>query len=83
MINTALKTNVEPDDLQKYLKLIKERSVNFDMMDFEVKRNNQFYSGNILSDVDISEKNTRQFLENNERYFESLVNEHLSKINSM
>ena len=53
------------------------------MMDFEVKRNNQFYSGNILSDVDISEKNTRQFLENNERYFESLVNEHLSKINSM
>jgi len=81
LINSALNTKINPDDLQKYLKLIKNKSINFDMMDFEVKRNNQFYSGNTLSDVEISEKDTKQFLEENKKYFESLVNAHLTKIN--
>ena len=81
LIKTALQTPVDPIYLQKYIKLIKDRSVDFSMMDFEVKRNNQFYSGNTLSDVEISESSTKQFFENNKGYFEPLVNAHLEIIN--
>jgi hypothetical protein len=51
------------------------------MMDFEVKRNHEFYSGNILSDIDISENSVKKFLENNEEYFRPLVDAHLTRIN--
>ena len=81
LIKTALNTKINPDYLKKYLKLIHERSVNFDMMDFEVVRNNQFYSGNTLSDVEISEDKTIQFLKENVDYFDDLVNAHIKKIN--
>lgn len=82
LIKIALKTKVNPEYFEKYVKLVDERSVDFNMMDFEVKRNNQFYSGNTLSDIDISENATKQFFENNRKYFKSLVNAHISKINS-
>ena len=61
MIKTALETPVNSQSVLKYFKLMDERSIDFSMMDFEVKRNNQFFSGNILSDVEISEKDTKQF----------------------
>ncbi len=48
-----------------------------------LKKNHQFYSGNILSDVDIPEKKVKEFFDNNEKYFEPLVNAHLTKINSV
>jgi len=82
LIRTVLKTPVDSSYLNRYIKLIDEKSVDFSMMDFEVKRNNQFYSGNTLSDITISEDNTRKFFEENSTYFEPLVNAHLSRINS-
>ena len=82
LIRTALKTPVNPSYIQKYVKLMDERSVDFDMMDFEVKRNHQFYSGNTLSDVNIAEDKVKQFFENNRKYLEPLVNAHLAKINA-
>ena len=81
LIRTALKTPVNPSYIQKYVKLMDKRSVDFDMMDFEIKRNHQFYSGNTLSDVNITEDKVKQFFENNREYFESLVQAHLAKIN--
>ncbi len=81
MIKTALKTVVNSSDVQKYIDMINAKSINFDMMDFEVKRNHQFYSGNTLSDVDIPENSVKEFFDNNKKYFEPLVNAHLSKIN--
>ena len=80
MIKTALETPVNSQSVLKYFKLMDERSIDFSMMDFEVKRNNQFFSGNILSDVEISEKDTKQFLDKNNQYFESLIKTHLKKI---
>lgn len=82
LIKHALETPVNPVNLQKYIGLIEERSVNFSMMDFEVKRNNQFYSGNTLSDTIISEDSMKKFLEKNYTYFEPLVHAHLEKIAS-
>jgi hypothetical protein len=80
LIKSALKTKVDPEYLRKYIKLVDSRSVDFSMMEFEVKRNNQFYSGNTLSDVDFYEKDVKKFLENNRNYFKTLVDSHLSKI---
>lgn len=80
LIRTALNTPVDPIYVKKYLKLISERVVDFNWWDYENKRNNQFYSGNILSDVDISEKKVREFLENNEEYFKPLTDAHLARI---
>ena len=81
VIKTALKTTVNSEDVQKYIDMINEKSINFDMMDFEVKRNRHFYSGNILSDVDISENSVKEFFDHNKKYFQPLVDAHLSKIN--
>ena len=80
MIKTALETPINPQNVLKYFKLMEERSIDFSMMDYEVIRNNQFYSGNTLSDVDISEKDTKEFLDRNSHYFESLIKSHLTKI---
>jgi len=82
LIRAALETPVNPSYAQKYIKLIDERSIDFSMMDFEVKRNHHFYSGNILSDINISENSVKQFFESNEEYFKPLINAHLTKINS-
>ena len=60
--------------------MINEKAVKFDMMDFEVKRNHQFFSGNTLSDVDISEKDTEKFFQENREYFKPLVKAHVTKI---
>lgn len=80
LIKTALETPINPQNVLKYFKLMEERSIDFSMMDYEVIRNNQFYSGNTLSDVDISEKDTKEFLDRNSHYFESLIKSHLTKI---
>jgi hypothetical protein len=81
LIRTCLNSKVDISYAQKYIELIDSRSVDFSMMDFEVKRNHHFYSGNILSDINITEENVKQFLENNKEYFESLTSAHLTKIN--
>jgi len=81
LIRTCLETPIDPSYIQKYIRLIDKISVDFSMMDFEVKRNLHFFSGKIFSDISISEKNVKQFLENNKEYFESLTNAHLTKIN--
>lgn len=82
LIRTCLSTPVNPAHIQKYIKLVEERSVDFSMMEFEVKRNRYFYSNNILSDVNISEEVVKQFLRENEKYFETLTNAHLDIIKS-
>ena len=80
IIKTALETTVNPNYLQKYIKLIEDRSINFSMMDWEVLRNNQFFSGNTLSDIDISEDSVKEFFTKTKDYFEPVLNAHLKKI---
>ena len=81
-IRTALKTKVNPEHLQKYIKLIEERSINFSMMDWEILRNDQFYANNILSDIDIPEDSVKEFFDYTKEYFKPLLNAHLKILNS-
>lgn len=79
-IRTALETTVNPQHIQKYIKLIEERAIDFSMMDWEILRNNQFFSGNTLSDIDIAENDVKQFFNNTKEYFKPLLDAHLEKI---
>ena len=58
------------------------REVDFDWTNYERLRNNQIYSGNILSDVEYPENKVEEFFENNKKIFQTLSNAHIKKINS-
>ena len=80
LIKTALNTPINPIHIKKYLKLMKDRSFEFNWWDYENKRNNQFYSGNILSDVEYQENQVKDFFQSNKEIFEPLVNAHIEKM---
>ena len=60
---------------------MKDRSIECNWWDYENKRNNQFYSGNILSDVEYQENKVKDFFDNNKEIFETLANAHIEKMN--
>jgi len=80
IIKNALNEPVDPIYFKKYLQLIREKSINFNSIGYEKLRNNQFYSGNILSDVDYSEDKVKDFFNKYKEIFDELTNEHLKKI---
>jgi len=81
LIRTALNTPVNPLYVKKFVKLMRERVFDFNLLDYEMKRNNQFYSGGILSDVEFPENKVKEFFETNKVIFETLSNAYLAKIN--
>ena len=80
MINESLKKKVSPVDLDRYLNLIDSRSFDFDLLGFENIVSDFFYSGWILTDVEISQSNIQDFLKIYDRPLELLANEHLKRI---
>ena len=79
-IRTALNTPINSKDIKKYLKLIKEKSISFNWFDYEIRRNNQFFSGNILSDIEYPEKKVKEFFDNNKDVYDTLAEAYLAKI---
>ncbi len=51
------------------------------MLYYENLRNKIFFSGNILSNVEINEHDMHDFVENNQKLFSELVLEHLKFLN--
>ena len=80
MINESLKKKVSPVDLDRYLNLIDSRSFDFDLLGFENIVSDFFYSGGILTDVEISQSKMQDFLKKYDRPLELLANEHLKRI---
>ena len=81
LIKKALKTPVNPENIKKYDQLIRNKKINFSWTALEILRNEQFYSGNILSDVEYPENKVKEFFEKNEKMFKILANEHVKKMN--
>ena len=81
LIRTVLNTPIDPSYIKKYDKLIRERKVDFNWVDMEILRNKQFYSGNILSDVEYPENKVKEFFKNNKAMYKILSDAHLEKIN--
>lgn len=80
LIRKALKHKVEPLEYEKYVELLSDRLFEFNMFDFENKRDEAFYSGSILSNVPISNKDMIEFLNRNKEMFSGLLNAHLKII---
>jgi hypothetical protein len=78
LIKEALNHKVDHLDYNKYESIFKNRSFVFDFTSYEIKRNKTFFSGGILSNVEIKEKTMSIFLEKNKNMFSELINAHLT-----
>ena len=83
LIKIALKTTINPEYFKKYNQLIIKNKINFNWDELEILRNEQFYSGNILSDVEYPENKVKEFFEKNEKMFKILSEGHIEKINEI
>jgi len=77
LINKIIDKPVDASYYKKYEQLIDNLGCNFDMFYYENLRNKTFFSGNILSNVEINENNMHDFLENNKKFFSELLIKHL------
>lgn len=77
LIKKALKYQVNPLDYKKYVELLGDRLFEFNMFEFENKRDETFFPGGILSNVSISNKDMINFLDKNKDMFSNLLNAHL------
>ena len=83
LIKIALETPVNPEYVKKYDELITKRKIDFNWDELEILRNKQFYSGNILSDVEYPEHKVKEFFEKNEKIFKILADGYIEKINGI
>jgi len=81
LIKIALETPVNPEYFRKYNQLIQKRKINFNWDELEMLRNKQFFSGNILSDVEYPEYKVKEFFEKNEEMFKILLDSYIQKMN--
>ncbi len=81
LINNALSHKVDPAEYERYENLLGERLFEFNMFEFENRRDKSFFSGGILSNVEISNKDMIDFLDLNKDMFENIIDAHLKIIN--
>ncbi|MEM2160397.1 MAG: hypothetical protein QXN55_05515 [Candidatus Nitrosotenuis sp.] len=80
LIKMALKHKVNPSDYQKYINLLNSRLFEFNMFEYENRRDSAFFAGSILSNVSVSEKDMIEFLDKNKDMFSHLIDAHLKII---
>ena len=61
-IRESLSKNVNPLDIDRYISLLEENSIDFDWSGMSMKILNQFFYGGYLADVDISIEEMKHFL---------------------
>ncbi len=81
LIKSALRHKVDPLEYQKFENLFGERLFEFNTFEFENRRDKSFFSGGILSNVEISNKDMIKFLDLNQDMFENILDAHLKIIN--
>jgi hypothetical protein len=81
LIHKIIDKPVDVSYYKKYEQLIDNLGCSFDMFYYENLRNKTFFSGNILSNVEINEQDVHDFVENNKKLFSELVIEHLKFLN--
>ena len=77
LIHKIIDKPVDVSYYKKYEQLIDNLGCSFDMFYYENLRNKVFFSGDILSNVEINEHDMHDFVENNKKLFSELVAEHL------
>jgi len=78
LIETALKSKIEPLDIKKFESLFESNDYVFPINVYEIIRNQYFFSGNgVFSNVHISDNQMLKFLEKNKPLFSDSVKTHL------
>jgi len=77
LINNIIDKPIDKSYYEKYEQLIDNLGCTFDMFYYENLRNKIFFSGDILSNVEINENEMYNFIENNKKHFSDLVTQHL------
>ena len=78
LIKQALNHKINSLDYKKYEYIVNERSFVFDIANYEIQRDNTFFSGGIFSNVEIKENLMFNFLTKNKNMFSNLLNAHLT-----
>ncbi len=79
-IRESLSKNVNPLDIDRYISLLEEHSIDFDWSGMSMEILNRFFYGGHLVDVDISLDEIKYFLEEHKESFEKLISGFLLKI---
>jgi len=82
LINTIIQKPIDTSYYEKYEQLIDNLGCSFDMFYYENLRNKVFFSGDILSNVEINEHDMQDFVENNKKLFSELIIQHLKFLNN-
>jgi hypothetical protein len=80
LIRKSLAEEIEPTSLDRYISLLEKNISKFDYADFMAKLADEFFYGNNLMDVEISETKMKSFLEKNYSMLQILADDHIKKI---
>ena len=80
-IQSLLNTEVDINDLNKYVQTIENLSFQVHLRKMQNDMKHRFYYDDYLREVEISELGMKKFLNNNEKEFELLADQHIKKIN--
>jgi len=80
-IQSLLNTEVDINDLNKYIQTIENLSFQVDLERMKNDMKHRFYYDDYLREVEISELEMKKFLNDNKKEFEVLVEQHIKKIN--
>jgi hypothetical protein len=81
LIETALKSKIEPLDVKKFESLFESNDYVFPINVYEIIRNQYLFSGNgVFSNVNISDNTMLEFLKKNKQLFSEAVKVHLRMI---
>lgn len=79
-IKNGLQTQVDINELNKYVDLIESNSFEFNMTRLILDYGNHFYIGSNLANVEIADEQMNSFLDKNKETFVLLASEHIKKI---
>jgi hypothetical protein len=79
-IRSSLRTEVHASDVDKFLNLLEENSIDFDLFGFEVDYHNYFFNEGNLLNVEIDEGKAKQFIKKHESSFDMLADEFIKKM---
>ena len=79
-IKSSLQTKVNASDVDKFLNLLDANSIDFDLVGFDSQCLNYFYYDGNLLNVELDEKNVKQFIEKQRSSFDILADEYIKKI---
>ena len=79
-IRKSLQTKVSASDVDKFLNFLESNSIDWDLFGFESDYHNHFFHDGNLLNVEINEKEVKEFLKRYESSFDMLADEYIKKI---